>query len=77
MQELDHGGQFDVSLAAIAQRASAQQAEQGAESLASALDDVLADVLYQSYVGMQLCDDEPVQRLEIRANGLGGVVHEQ
>jgi hypothetical protein len=53
MNELDHGRQFVVMLAAITQSAGGKQYQSRTQSLAATLNDVLGDLPDQHHVGMQ------------------------
>jgi hypothetical protein len=60
MNELDHGRQFVVMLAAVTQRAGGKQHQSRTQSLAATLDDVLGDLPDQHHVGMQALADHRV-----------------
>ena len=58
MDELDHRGQQDGALGAVAAEPASQQEERGPDALAPALLDVAGDLAHEPHVGAHLLGEE-------------------
>jgi len=77
VDELDHGREIDMLGALVSARARGEENRQGPKALASAVDDVVTDLVDQDHVGLKSTQDEGVHGLDVFGDWLSkpGNIH--